>query len=302
MNTANDICSLDYLIGTLSTAYKGVITSLVAKDFCMTGEGDLITLKGRVLSVPAGDYEASLIRSGTELARTMLEKGYFELKAGGNEVRQAKDLQIDIIQSGRHVGTFLLKKESSDGFYVSAVELSEELKGMDFKRLTIPLREKAGLLQKAEEVITKILSTKKDWTAFSELLNGFASDLFWSARDAFYGSFTILARFSFMAAERTDILVTSKPVSNLLDLIGLPLEHEADDHVLRPTVDLWMNELKGSSVDLSAQHRAAARIFSTIHEKFPDADTAPVLDGLLTSLGEKLASLPVLSSSTLRAF
>ena len=54
MNTANDICSLDYLIGTLSTAYKGVITSLVAKDFCMTEEGEFITLKGGILSMPAG--------------------------------------------------------------------------------------------------------------------------------------------------------------------------------------------------------------------------------------------------------
>ncbi|HSQ77548.1 MAG TPA: PEP/pyruvate-binding domain-containing protein, partial [Nitrospirota bacterium] len=81
-----------------------------------------------------------------------------------------------------------------------------------------------------------------------------------------------------------------------------PLEHEADEQVLRPMVDLWVNELKGSSVDLSAQHRAAARIFSAIHEKFPGADIAPVLGGLLTSLRKKVASLPALSSSTLRAF
>jgi len=166
MTTTNDICSLEYLVGTLSTAYKGVITSLAAKDFCMTEAGDAIKLHGRILSMPEGEYEASLIRSGTELARTALEKGYFELKAGGDEVKQAKDLQIDIIQGGRHVGTFLLKKESSDGFYISATELSEELKGLDLKRLTALLRDKVGLLQKAEEVITKILSTKKDWPAF----------------------------------------------------------------------------------------------------------------------------------------
>ena len=197
MHTANDICSLDYLIGTLSTAYKGVITSLVAKDFCMTDEGDAVTLKGRVLSLPAGDYKASLIQSGSELARTAIGQGYFELKAQSERVKQAKDLQIDIIQgNGRHIGTFLLKKESSDGFYISAVELSEELKGMDFKRLTIPLRDKVGLLQKAEEIITKILSTKKDWPAFSELLNGFTSDVFWSSRDAFYGSVPMLVPFS----------------------------------------------------------------------------------------------------------
>ena len=302
MNTANDICSLDYLIGTLSTAYKGVITSLVAKDFCMTGEGGSITLKGRILSMPAGDYEVSLIRSGTELARTMLEKGYFELKAGGDEVKQAKDLQLDIIQSGRHVGTFLLKKESSDGFYISAVELSEELKGMDFKRLTVPLRDKVGLLQKAEEIITKILSTKKDWTAFSELLNGFAADLFWSSRNAFYGSFSILARFSLKAAERTDVTITGKPIANFLDCVGLPLEHETDVNALRSSVDLWLTELKDSSVDLSVQLRATSRTLASIQEKYPDAEIVPVLANLLTSLRKKLASLPVLSSSTLRTF
>lgn len=166
MHTANDICSLEYLIGTLSTAYKGVLTSLAAEDFCMTRAGGAITLKGRVLSIPEGEYEASLVRSGTELARTTLEKGYFELKTGGEEVRQAKDLQIDIIQSGRHVGTFLLKKESGDGFYISAVELSEELTGMDLKRLTVPLQEKVGLLHKAEEIITKILSRKRTGRSF----------------------------------------------------------------------------------------------------------------------------------------
>jgi pyruvate,orthophosphate dikinase len=302
MQTANYLCSLDYLVGTLSTAYRGVITSLVAKDFCMAGEGDVVKLQGRILSMPAGDYEASLVRSGTELARTELEKGYFELTAGGNEVKQAKDLQIDIIQSGRHVGTFLLKKERPDGVYVAAVELSEELKGMDLKLLTTPLRDKVGLLQQAEEIVTKILSTKKDWPAFSELLNGFAADLFWSTRKAFYGSFPILTRFSFMAAERTDHSVASKPLSNLLDLIRLPLEQETDSLALRLAVDRWVKELQGSSVDLSPQFRAAARTLALVHEKFPGVEIVPVLADLSSSLRKKLVTLPVLSSSTLRAF
>jgi pyruvate, orthophosphate dikinase len=303
MKTANDICSLEYLIGTLSTAYKGVITSLAAKDFCMTEAGGSITLKGRVLSIPAGgEYEASLIRSGTELARTKLEKGYFELRAGGDEVQQAKDLQIDIIQGGRHVGTFLLKKESSDGFYISAVELSEELKGVDLKSLTAPLHDKVGLLHKAEEIITKILSTKKDWPVFSELLNGFASDLFWSTREAFYGSFSILVRFSLKAAERTDSTVTTKPISNFLDCIGLPLEHETDAQALRAPVEFWLTELKGSSVDLTGRLRATSQTLSVIHEKFPDADLAPVLTDLLSSIRKKLIAMPSLSAETLRQF
>jgi len=268
----------------------------------MTEEGEATTLKGTIISLPEGHYEASLIRSGTELARTKLEKGHFELKAAGEPIKQAKDLQIDIIQSGRHVGTFLLKREQGNGFYISALELSEELKGMELKRLTVPLQDKVGLLHKAEEIITKILSTKKDWAAFSELLNGFAADLFWSAREAFYGSFLILARFSLKAAERTDLTVTGKPVANFLDCIGLPLEHETDVRALRAAVELWLAELRDSSVDLSGQLRATSRTLASIHEKFPDAGFAPVLTGLLSSLRKKLAAMPPLSASTLLQF
>jgi hypothetical protein len=77
MNFPRDICSLDYLVGTLATAYKGVITSLAVKDFCINEEDDSATLKGTLLSLPVGAYEASLIRNGVELARTALAQGYF---------------------------------------------------------------------------------------------------------------------------------------------------------------------------------------------------------------------------------
>jgi len=60
-------------------------------------------------------------------------------------------------QSGRHICTFLLKKESTDGVYISAVELSDGLKGMDFKGLTTPRRVNVGLLQKDEETTTEVL-------------------------------------------------------------------------------------------------------------------------------------------------
>jgi len=46
MKIANEKFSVDYLIRTLATAYIGVITSLRGKDFCMTGEGNSVTLKG----------------------------------------------------------------------------------------------------------------------------------------------------------------------------------------------------------------------------------------------------------------
>ena len=61
MTPAVDICSLDYLVGTIATAYKGVINSLVAKDLCITESDGAVTLKGTILSMPAGSYQARLI-------------------------------------------------------------------------------------------------------------------------------------------------------------------------------------------------------------------------------------------------
>jgi len=299
MKIAKDICSLDYLTGTLATAYKGVITSLVVKDFCMTEEGNSATLKGIVLSMPEGDYEACLIQSGAELSRTALERGYFELKAGSERVKNATDLQIDIVQSGRHIGTFLLKKESTDGVYISAMELSDELRGIDFKRLTTPLRDKVGLLQKAEEIISKILSTKKDWSAFSEKLNGFSIDLFWSARDVYYGAYTILVHFLLKAAERTDATGTSKPVSNFLEIMELPLERETDRKKLRSATDAWLREIKDSSVNLSVSLRRAVNVLSSVHAKFSDAEIEPVIRNFLNSVKEKAADMPTLGPAIL---
>ncbi len=299
MESKLDICSLDYLIGTLSTAYRGNITSLVAKDFCMTEEGEVITLKGAVLAMPPGDYEATLIRSGGELARTALYQGSFELKARKERLLQAQDLQIDIIQNGRHIGTFLLKRKSTNGYYVSAVELSEELRGVDFKRLTAPLRDKIGLLGKAEDIITAILSPKRDWGGFSERLNGFTTDIFWSARTVFYDSFVMLVRFSLKAAERGGAAGTSKPISNFLDFIELPLEHEKDDERLRIAINIWLGGLKGSTMDLSLQLRKASRILASIHDRFPDAEIDHALSNIIQELQNRLVAMPMMNSSIL---
>ena len=55
MKTANDIYSVDYLIGTIATVYKGVITSLMVKNFCMSEEGNSGTLKGTILPMHEGN-------------------------------------------------------------------------------------------------------------------------------------------------------------------------------------------------------------------------------------------------------
>lgn len=283
-----NICSLDYLTGTIATAYKGMITSLVAKDFCITEEGGEITLKGTILAMPEGRYQARLMREGSEFARSDLDDGYFALKTGAAAVAEAKNLQIDIVQKGRHIGTFLIKREKQGEFFVPASELSEELRGMDLKRLTARLRGKVGLLKKAEEIISKILSPKKDWRRFSEELNSFSSDVFWAERDTFCGSYPILARYSRLASEK---LRGDKPLSNLLSLIELPMEKEEDNERLRGLVGTWLGELRGSAVDLTLRPNQSRRVLKSIHEKFPRMNIGFTVGMLVSSVEKKAGKM-----------
>ena len=294
----NMICSLDYLVGTLATAYKGVITSLVAKDFCIWESDGVSHFKGSILSMPAGNYHASLVKSGVELARfPIAEGGCFELKA---ESRQAglntPELQLDIIQEGRHIGTFLLKRRGKGDFYTPAVELSEEIKGVDFNLLTRPLEEKPGLLKKAEETVTKALSAKKDWNDFSERLHGLSADLFWQDRGVFYGSFHILARFSAIAAKRTG---AERSLANFLDLIELPLLKEADAGRLGGVAAAWIAAVKDNAPakNLSLRTEQSAKVLSMISEKAPGVEIKPVVLAFCASLLEKARNVPVFSDA-----
>jgi pyruvate,orthophosphate dikinase len=282
MNAKNDACSLAYLAGTLATAYKGVITSLVTRDFCMSDNGTLTKLTGMVLSMPDGDYEASLTAQGVELSRSPLMRGYFEFAADSGSIAAARDLQIDIIQAGMHIGTFLLKKERSGGLYSSAIELSAELAGVDLTRLSLPLRDKVGLMQRAEEIIALLHSTKKDWTAFSEKLHGLFIDLFWSAPDVFSGTFDILARFTLLAAERAGTKETSKPLDNYFDLLDLALKQQPDR--VRGTAALWISLLARSALDLSAEARRACETLRSARGAASGADLTAVIRSLIESL------------------
>ena len=236
--------------------------------------------------------KASLIQTGVELARTTLDHGGFRLKAPSERVEQAKDLQIDIIQSGRHIGTFLLKKQDSSGHYLSAVHLSEELKGLDFKRLTVPLRGKAGLLAKAERIIMKAVSAKKDWSAFSEELNSFRHDFFWSSRESWYDAYPLLLRLLRKAAESagTD---SGKPVLNFIAAIDELLAAETDRKLLEGAARAWLAELHASSIDMASSVRPFATVLSSLHNLFPDADLRPGLARLLYSARQKLVSMPI---------
>ena len=299
VNTTNSICSFDYLVGTLATAYKGNVTSLVAKDFCMNDDGAETTLQGTVLAMPEGDYVASLNRSGVELSRVVLKNGSFAFKADSIRIAEAHDLQIDIVQSGRHIGTFLLKKLNADGLYISAVELSKELAGIDLTLLTSPLRDKVGLLRKAEDIVSQAYSTKKDWAAFSEKVSDFARDFYWSSAEAFYRAFGILARFTILAAEHTNSADQSKPISNYFDLLDLLIEHEIDLTRLRSLTELWATLLSRSSINLSPQARRAAASLERVRDKFPNLDLRALVLLFITSLRTAASSLMFLQNRVL---
>ncbi len=294
----NMICSLDYLIGTLATAYKGVITTLVAKDFCICETDGTSVFKGTLISMPAGNYFASLIKGGEELVRAPIsELGGFELEAESARTEKARDLQIDILQNGKHIGTFLLKRdEAGAAFYTPAVELSDEIKGVDFRLLTRPLEGSPGLLRKAEDVVYMALSVKKDWKKFSDELQGLATDLFWQRKEVFYNSFGIFVKFSLLAAEKTG---AEKNLSNFLDLIEQPLLRETDAVRLGGAAGLWLDALKGSSAELSRRLCQSARVLSLINRKFPGAGIRPALHALFDSLSERIKKAPVLGDETI---
>jgi pyruvate,orthophosphate dikinase len=295
----NTVCSLDYLVGTLATAYKGSITSLVAKDFCMTDDGVNTTFRGTILAMPEGVYEASLNRSGAELSRVALKSGSFAFQADSVPIVSARDLQIDIVQTGRHIGTFVLKKENGGGLYISAIELSQDLAGVDLTLLTSPMRDKVGLLQKAEELVSLAHSTKKNWPAFSDKVGGFGRDFFWSDSSAFYRAFGILVRFLLQAAEGAEINDRNKPLSNVIDLLDLPLENEQDRTALRAACVAWLDALSRSPVDLSLQARHLAASLGHVHERFPELGVQGAVQQLISSLRKAAGGLMLLDSRAL---
>ena len=288
-----DICSLDYLTGTLATAYKGLITSLVAKDFCMTEANGTVLLKGTILAMPEGNYLVSLIREGRELSRTDIKNGFFELEVEAVGIREASNLQIDVLQSGRHIGTFLLKGEKAGEFFMPAMELYREIGGTNLKLLTAYVRDKPGLLKKAEEIITLILSSKKDWNKLSEEINSFSYDAFWFAPDAFYGCYRILVRYALNACEKEGAW-QDKRVANFLSLAELPIESEKDREKMHLALSLWVSELKGASVCLACNFPQARRVLAAVVEGFADIDPEPAMRVFVLSLKQRAEEMPAL--------
>ena len=290
--TEREICSLEYLIGTLATAYKGTITSLVVRDFCILDKDGVSGLKGTVIAMPEGEYDAVLTHEGIELSRTGLRRGYFELKAESGVVRDSTNLQIDIMQRGRHIGTFLLRKAKADNLFISALELSEEVKGLHFGALIGRLRGRPGLMKKGEHIISRVLSTKKDWGRFSDEIGSFAQDLFWFDRDSFYAWSDALVRYAFLSAEKAGPGEKEKAAENVLSMLELVLENEKAAGRAGDVAAVWLGAMRESGIDWSLRARRAAAVLSGIRGRFPESDIVAPLRDVLSSLRKKAEGIP----------
>jgi pyruvate, orthophosphate dikinase len=299
MAESNDICRLDYLYGTLATAYKGVITSLAAKDFCITESDGRVTFIGIIVSMPQGDYEARLMHEGTELARTGLREGTFEFSVDTEQIRDAKNIQIDVVQQGRHIGTFLLKRERPDEFYGSAIELSADIRDLDARSLTALLSTRPGLLKRAEDIITMILSSKKDWPRLSEMINSFSRDLFWSDTKAFAAWFKTFVKWSIRACSTAPSGFSGRAASNMLSLIDIVLDNRKDIQDGDALADIWLSFAGEPGIDLSANLKKSVGVITRINDDLPNANIGPVIRGVLESLKKRSMQAPVLSDAVL---
>ena len=296
MTNNNEICRLEYFYGTLATAYKGVIPSLAAKDFCMIEEGSFITLKGTIMAMPEGDYDSRLMHEGKELSRSALRCGSFEFKVDASLIREAKNLQIDIVQKGRHVGTFLLKREKPDEFYTSAIELSDDLRELAPHKLVAPLSNRPGLLKRAEEIISIILSPKRDWRRLSEELNSFAKDLYWADRAAFSDWYRVLVHWSARVCDASLKESSGRAAANFLALAELTLDNSPEPEG-SSEINRWLEVLRGTGVDLASHLHQSATVLKRINERFPDADITPAAKKLVQSLRDHVTNSPVISDA-----
>ena len=299
MTQSTDMCRLDYLVGTLATAYKGVITSLVLKDFCITEKDGTASLRGSIISMPQGQYFASLMQEGSELQRVPLGNGFFEIETGAELIKNARNLQIDIVQAGRHIGTFLLKREKPDEFFTSAFQLSAELRDLDLSRLTRGVRDKPGLHKKAENLVSLIFSSKRDWKAVSDNINSFSRDLFWSNRESYYLCFDIFVRYSLGATESSPGDVLNKHITNFISLLELPLEQEEDIGRLSMAIKTWQQAVGDSVVDLSYALSSSKRLINKLRQRVPEIDITLFLRRLLSSFETRLIKMSAISTTVL---
>lgn len=300
MNHKSDICSLHYLVGTLSTNYKGVITSLVIRNFCINNDDGRTVFKGELLYMPPGVYEICLMFSGAELAREGIRNGFFELRTDVGVLDETRNLQLDIVQQGRHIGTFLLQRSYRGGMYVSAMELSEELSAINFKQLESSVQGYDGLKTRADTLIASVLSAKKDWKGLSEDINTFSHNLFWYMRGAFYLWVPLLMRFLRLSCENLQGSERERALSNLLAIIELPLKEEKNDVLLAGAVDIWKGQVSG--IEPSLKYRGFIDTIRNIHRRLPEIDIDVLVQQQLSSLKDVSRNSPVLSMDVINYF
>ncbi len=296
MTDIKEICRLEYFYGTLATAYKGIITSLTAKDFCMLEESGFVTLKGTILAMPEGDYESRLMHEGKEVSRSQIRDSSFAFKVDAILIQEAKNLQIDVVQKGKHVGTFLLKRERPDEFYTSAIELSDDLRDLAPHRLVAPLRDRPGLLKKAEEIISIILAPKRNWQILSEEINSFAKDLYWADSKAFFDCYRVLVQWSARVCAASSKELAGRAASNFLALVELPMDHSPESEASN-AVNIWLDVLRGARIDMASRLHQSVSILKRIKERFISTDIAPAAKGLLKSLRDHVVTAPVISQA-----
>jgi pyruvate,orthophosphate dikinase len=299
MEDLPDICALDYLVGTLATAYKGSLQSLICRDFCIKQAPQGLVFTGRILALPSGNIQACLIQSGIEIDRAPVVDGIFELNSERDILQRDSSLQIDILQEGRHIGTFLLKQISGSETYISAIELSEDLRGLNMRLLHESIRSKPGLNEKAEKIISFMASTKKDWKQIIPDLTVFMNDLFWYKRDAFYLWFDPINRILLRALKTLQGPERERAVRNLTALAELVSEKEEDPVLRKNYLSRWSELIVSERVEPGLNLKAFFRIIPSIQKSAPRAVADELKRFILHSLARSLEGMPVISREPL---
>lgn len=270
-------------MGTLSTAYKGSVQALVAREFCLENAEGRAKASGQLLSYPEGaGVEAVLIASGAELARAQLIDGRFELTFDLVASDNATAMQIDIVQAGRHIGTFLLKREMADGSALSIAQRARDLVGADLRALHDCLGNSPSLQARAQKIIATMCATIILWRPFSQELATFAKDLFWHDRKAYALWHMVLSRYLAKAAIDSANSFNDKTVSNCLLPMELVLEHEQDEAQLVEFAAQWIGQMHG--VPFWYRHRSFIQAIEGIARRAPGVNTRALLNEELSGI------------------
>ncbi|RMG67084.1 MAG: hypothetical protein D6710_11785 [Nitrospirae bacterium] len=290
------LCAFDYLPGTLATAYKGPIQSLVISDFCIETIDDSVEIKGRFVDLPESSYQIRLIAEGKVISEAEIKGDIFSLTVNKKDFEDFKHLQIDIIQKGRHIGTFLIKTPEQAGPLISALEVAKEVEGLNLRGLVRLIENRYGLRKKAEHLVAASLSPKKNWQEFSTELFSFSKDLYWSDMEAFQGWLPFIIRFFIISIQELPAHI--KPLDDLVYLLELIAE-KSEPSLSERTLRLLEENLNRYAVDLTSRFvRLMKTLIRLVKISKKGSLTIPLI--MVNSFIEKLEKTPFLSEETLK--